>query len=76
MIGNNVLIVNEETIKDALQYYFDSLVFRVGSSQKIESISLDRVEGNKKYFKIEIKPNEKHPDSKDKENPLNDDIPF
>lgn len=76
MIGNNVLIVNEETIKDALQYYFDSLVFRVGSSQKVGSISLDRIEGNKKYFKIEIKPNEKEPEPKDKENPLNDDIPL
>lgn len=48
----------------------------MGSSQKVVSINLDRIEGSKKYFKIEIKPNEKEPEPKNKENPLNDDIPF
>ena len=74
MIGRNTLILNDDTVKEALQYYLDDLIFRAGSSQKVVSVNLDRVEGSKKYFKLELEPQEKE-DNKDL--PAKDDeIPF
>ena len=39
MVGNNTIAFNEATMKVALQYYFDNVLFAKGAAPRVESVS-------------------------------------
>ena len=60
MRGNNTLILYEGTILDALQYYFDNVLYKESCAPKV--VSVDRESGHGSYsksFRVEVGEKEK-----------------
>lgn len=41
MEGVNEFYLNEATVKTALQYYFDNVLFKAGQSPKVTSVTME-----------------------------------
>ena len=54
MKGNNTIILCEAEAKEALQYYFDNVLFRENISQKVHSVDMEMIDNHSKTFLIKL----------------------
>jgi hypothetical protein len=54
VVGNNVMNLNQATMINAVQYYFDNVVFKTGQSPKVISIDPDSKTYNTLTFDVAV----------------------
>ena len=54
MTGSNEMKLNEATMKEALQYYFENVVFAAGQSPTVVSVDLDKAGYGAKSFTVSL----------------------
>lgn len=55
MIGSNTIILNEASMKLAIQHYFDTMLFKQSESPKVIAVNSKNTDG----FEVKVKDNAK-----------------
>lgn len=54
MIGKNTLKFNQSTMREVVQHYMDTILFKSAKKTKVISVALDRTDHGRDAFQVKI----------------------